>query len=114
IAARVSTGRDMPDGTPGIAGGAGVVLIAPEDGLADTIHPRLQQAGADLSRIISISNILATNPRTGDSYERPFRLPDDLDILIKAILRVRAKLVVIDPLMAIFGNKDTYKDTEVR
>jgi hypothetical protein len=26
-------------------------------------------------------------------------------------VRVQAKLVVIDPLMAIFGNKDTYKDT---
>jgi hypothetical protein len=69
IAARVSTGRDMPDGTPGITGGAGVILIAPEDGLADTIHPRLQQVGADLSRIISIGNILTTNPRTGDSKE---------------------------------------------
>src|SRR5439155_983285 len=28
IAARVSSGQDMPDGTPGIVGGAGVVLIA--------------------------------------------------------------------------------------
>src|SRR5947207_3891762 len=46
IAARVSTGRAMPDDTPGIAGGAGVVLIAPEDGLADTIRPRLRRAGA--------------------------------------------------------------------
>ena len=33
---------------------------------------------------------------------------------MKAIERVRAKLVIIDPLMAIFGNKETYKDSEVR
>jgi hypothetical protein len=114
IAARVSAGREMPDGTPGIAGGAGVVLIAPEDGLADTIHPRLQRAGADLSRIVSIGNILVTDSGADYSYERPFRLSDDLETLVKAVLRVRAKLVVIDPLMAIFGNKGTSKDTEVR
>jgi hypothetical protein len=39
IAGRVSSGQEMPDSTPGIAG---VVLIAPDDGLADTIYPRLQ------------------------------------------------------------------------
>ena len=114
IAARVSTGRDMPDGTPGIAGGAGVVLIAPEDGLADTIHPRLQRAGADLSRIISISTLPTANPRTGDIYKLAFRLPNDLDTLLEATRHVRAKLVIIDPLIAILGNKSTYKDTEVR
>jgi len=114
IAARVSTGREMPDGTPGIAGGAGVVLIAPEDGLADTIQPRLQRAGANLSRIVSISSIPTLNPNTNYTYERPFMLPFDFKILQKAIERVQAKLVVIDPLMAIFSSKDTYKDNEVR
>ena len=104
----------MPDGTPGIAGGAGVVLIAPDDGLADTIHPRLQRAGADLSRIVSIGTILVTDPRTGDTQQWPFQLPDDIETLMEAIQRVRAKLVVIDPLMAIFSNKETYKDSEVK
>lgn len=50
IATRVSSGQEMPEGSPDIAGGAGVVLIAPLDGLADTIYPRLQRVGADLSR----------------------------------------------------------------
>jgi hypothetical protein len=104
----------MPDGTPGIAGGAGVVLIAPEDGLADTIHPRLQRAGADLSRIISISTLPVANPRTGDTYKLAFRLPNDLETLLEATRHVQAKLVIIDPLIAILGNKSTYKDTEVR
>jgi hypothetical protein len=114
IAARVSTGREMPDGTPGIAGGAGVVLIAPEDGLADTIYPRLQRAGADLNRIISIGTILVPHPRTDDTDERPFRLAQDLMTLLEAIKSVRARLVIIDPLTAIFGSRGTYKDTEVR
>jgi RecA-family ATPase len=114
LAARVSMGREMPDGTPGIEGGAGVVLIALEDGLADTIQPRLQRAGANLSRIVSIGSITTTDLGTGYTYERPFLLPDDLTVLEQAIERVQAKLVIIDPLMAIFGSRDTYKDSEVR
>jgi DNA-binding transcriptional ArsR family regulator len=114
IAARVSTGRAMPDGTPGIPGGAGVVLIAPEDGLADTIRPRLRRASANLERIVSLGSIPTTDLGTGYTYDRPFLLPDDLPTLERAIERVQAKLIIIDPLMAIFGNRDTYKDSEVR
>jgi hypothetical protein len=114
IAARVSTGREMPDSTPGIAGGAGVVLIAPEDGLADTIHPRLQRAGADLSRIVSIGTLPIANPRTGNTYEVPFRLPDGLEALLEAMRHVRAKLVIIDPLTTILSSTGTSKDTEMR
>jgi hypothetical protein len=114
IAARVSSGQPMPDGTPGIAGGAGVVLIAPDDGLADTIVPRLQRAGADLSRIISIGTILVTDDRTGHSYRRPFRLPDDLDLLMEAMGRVHAKLVLIDPLMSVVDPKQASRDPQLR
>jgi len=35
-------------------------------------------------------------------------------VLEAAIDRVNAKLVIIDPVMAVIGNKDTYKDNEVR
>ncbi|MGH7883251.1 MAG: DnaB-like helicase N-terminal domain-containing protein, partial [Candidatus Dormibacteraceae bacterium] len=51
LAARVSTGGQMPDGTDSILGGAGVVVLSAEDGLADTIRPRLEAAGADLERV---------------------------------------------------------------
>src|SRR5262249_31733160 len=49
LAARVSTGAEMPDGTPGPR--AGVVVVSAEDGLGDTIRPRLEAAGADLRRV---------------------------------------------------------------
>src|SRR5207249_2375561 len=45
LAARISAGRPMPDGTPTIAGG--VVLLSAEDGAADTVRPRLDAAGAN-------------------------------------------------------------------
>lgn len=111
IAARVSTGSKMPDGTQGVKGG--VVLITPEDELDDTIQPRLARAGADLTKIVSIGRIPETTT-DGFKYERPFTLPGDLPILEAAINRVKAKLIIIDPVMAIMGSKDTYKDNEVR
>ncbi len=48
VAACVSTGQPMPDGTPSKQGA--VILIAPEDGAGDTIKPRLQAAGGDPSQ----------------------------------------------------------------
>jgi DNA-binding transcriptional ArsR family regulator len=115
LIARVSNGSLMPDDTPGLANGAGVVMINPEDGLSDTTVPRLQRAGARLENILSISTVMQTAPVTGYTYERPFTLPHDLPLLEKAILRMHARLVTIDPIMAILpSGKDTGKDNEVR
>lgn len=112
IAARITKGISMPyESGPAIKGG--VVLICLEDGLEDTIQPRLDRAGADLSKIVSIGYIKETTPG-GIEYERPFNLAQDLPLLEAAIERVDAKLVIIDPIMAILGGKDTYKDNEVR
>jgi len=61
IAARVSTGRAMPDG----AGGGrprGVLILSAEDGLADTIRPRLEAAGADLDRVIALTAVTDRGP----------------------------------------------------
>ncbi len=49
LAARVSTGREMPDGTAGTLGG--VLLMLAEDSLQKTVLQRLQAAEADTSRI---------------------------------------------------------------
>src|SRR5205823_5643147 len=50
IAACVSTGRPMPDGTPGRQGD--IILIAPEDSPEDTIKPRVEAVGGDPSRVL--------------------------------------------------------------
>ena len=71
IAARVTTGHTMPDGTPG-PGPAGVVILSAEDGLADTIRPRLEAADPDLERVVAITAI------TDGDGERFPALPADL------------------------------------
>jgi hypothetical protein len=45
LAVRVSASLELPDGER--CGPAGVVLLSAEEGLADTIRPRLVAAGAD-------------------------------------------------------------------
>jgi putative DNA primase/helicase len=107
VGARVSTGRDMPDGSPGI-GRAGVVIQSAEDGLADTIRPRLEAAGADLSRIVALE--------IGDEAGlRPAFIPDDLDHVEAAIRKTRARLWIVDPLMAYLGAEvNSYRDQDVR
>jgi hypothetical protein len=106
IAARVSTGREMPDGSPGADGG--VVLMADEDGLGDTIAPRLLAAAADATRVVAIRGIQC------GGYEKLATLAD-VESIRDATKQCEAKLVVVDPLMAYLpGAVDSYKDQDVR
>ena len=108
LAARVSAGLELPDG--GRSGPAGVVLLSAEDGLEDTIRPRLDAAGADTERIVALSMI-----GVGTGAERLVSLTQDLEAIEAAIRRVGAALVVIDPLMAFLtGKTDSHKDQDIR
>lgn len=110
LAARASRGAPMPDGTsqgPPV----GVVILSAEDGLADTIVPRLQAAGADLDRIIALTECA---DRTGDGSHPPV-LPDDLETVRRAIEQIDAKLVIIDPLMAYLSSAtNSHRDQDIR
>lgn len=48
INARLSQGRAWPDGTAGVSGES--VTLTAEDGLADTIRPRIDRQGGDAAR----------------------------------------------------------------
>ena len=56
LAARISTGREAP--CTGLSFPIGsVLLLSAEDGLADTIRPRLDLLGADCSKIIALDAV---------------------------------------------------------
>jgi hypothetical protein len=97
LAARISTGRTMPDGSEGIKGG--VLLLQTEDSIAKTLVPRLDAAGADRSRISVTDRLLA--------------IPDDVTAVEKEVVRMQAKLLVIDPLSAFLG-RSVNNDQSVR
>jgi hypothetical protein len=101
--ASVTTGSPLPDGSkPARTGGA--VILAAEDGQADTVVPRLIAAGADRSRIIIL--------HAADSDES-FSIPKNLDRLAAAIDQVEAVMVVVDPITS-YLEGDINKDQELR
>jgi hypothetical protein len=110
LAARVSTGSEMPDGTRGeLSEPAGVVLLSAEDGLSDTIVPRLQAARAGTGRIVALTGLISDKGQE--------RLPTvaDLAAIEAAIGSVSARLVVIDPIMAYLGGTiDAHRDQDIR
>lgn len=112
VAACVSTGRPMADGTVGRQGG--VVLIAPEDGAGDTIKPRLEAAGGDPSQVLLLNTVESFDTKRVEIYQRPFSLSQDLEVE-EAIKQMNAVLVILDPLMAVLGYTiDSSRDQEVR
>ena len=114
LVARVSTGPAMPDGAM-LPGPAGVILMTAEDGLADTVRPRLNAAGADCSRIIAWEGVPVRDEEGNQITERPPSLPKDLELLESLIREHEAALVVVDVLNAYFGaDVDGHRDQDVR
>jgi hypothetical protein len=106
IAARLSRSATWPDGGHAPAGDS--VLLSAEDGLADTIRPRLDQLAADVTHIHALTAMREAG------VERSFNLEIDLDRLGTVIEMTKATLVGIDPLSAYLGDRDSYKDSEIR
>lgn len=114
IAARVTTGKPWPDGQPGCVP-SGVVLLSAEDGLGDTVRPRLDAAGADLQRVVALKGIKTFDEDTEQMYDRILSLPADINGIESAIESVDGALVVVDPLMAYLGRLiDSHRDQDVR
>jgi hypothetical protein len=110
LAARVSTGRAMPDGgSEHLHNPRGVILLSAEDDAVDTIRPRLRVAGADLTRVAIPSEV-----PDGDGTTRAPHI-GDIDALRYAIHKKDAALVVIDPLMAYLPEeRNSHHDQDIR
>lgn len=114
MAARISTGRAWPDQPGEYAPIGGTVLLSAEDGLDDTIRPRLDAAGADVSKIKAIEGVLLTD-EDADAKPMHVNLERDVAALEAAIdATPDCRLVVIDPLTAYLGKIDSHNNAEVR
>jgi hypothetical protein len=110
IAARFSRGLPLLGADHATCSRGGVVIVSMEDGVANTIRPRLEAAGAKLEIIRIVSVILDSqgNARTPT-------IPDDLLAIEAAIKDVKAGLLIIDPLVATLGTgTNSYRDQDVR
>ena len=83
IAAAATTGAALPGSSSTVSGN--VIFQSAEDGLADTIKPRLEQFGANCNNVHVI-----------DEDEKAISLSDER--IEQAIVKMGAKLCILDPL----------------
>lgn len=108
FAAHVTKGKPFPDGMPCPQGS--IIIINVEDGLSDTIKPRLIANGADSDKVVAIGMVNV------DGKDRAFNLKDDISRLEKLILEAGdVRALVIDPITAVLGNGiDSNSNSDVR
>ena len=109
IAARLTRGRAFPGASTQSAPGT-VVFLTAEDGLADTIRPRMDAAGADPSRVFAMQSVRVE----GDASGRLFSLAADVDVLEEVVREHNASLVILDPLDSYLPRVDTHRNADVR
>ncbi|MEW6212387.1 MAG: AAA family ATPase [Acidobacteriota bacterium] len=100
----LSTGVAAGSGPPGwtFRTPASVLMMSVEDGLSDTIRPRLDSMGADVARIFALDGAFVFND-TGLLH------------LEAEIIEIKPSLMIIDPLVAYIGaGVDLHKANEVR
>ena len=79
-----------------------VIYQTAEDGLGDTIKPRLLAAGADCTKVMVI-----------DDSEQPLTMADVR--LEEAIIQTKARMVVLDPIQGFLGAEvDMHRANEIR
>jgi hypothetical protein len=113
IASRVSRGAAWPDAPKKQQPAGDVILLSAEDGLGDTVRPRLDAHNADVGRIIAISGTKFFDE--ADDQERQVNLATDLDSIRRVVESANdPRAIIIDPVSAYLGKTDSHKNAEVR
>jgi hypothetical protein len=117
IVTRVTRGTDWPDGRKNTLGPRNVLMAVAEDDLSDTVVPRLNAAGADLTRISFLNNIRVKDYSEEESTDevRSLQLDRDAEKLRQAVAAdPNIALVVVDTITSFFGDVNTNADQDVR
>lgn len=89
LAAKLSKGIGL-DGDMQVSEPMNIIYQTAEDGLADTVKPRLEAADADCEKIMVI-----------DESEKSLSMVDER--LEQAIIQTNARLLILDPIQAYLG-----------
>ena len=113
LAAAVTRGRAWPEGSDTGAPGD-VLFVGEEDTLEHVIRPVFDALGGDASRFYAIDGLIK-EARDGTERESAFTLAEEgLDALEAVVKDKRPRLMLIDPVTGHLGNRDSWKDAEVR
>lgn len=77
------------------------IVASAEDGYADTLVPRLQAAGADLSKVLFLAGLDLSKWQHEAALE-------------KEASSQSVRIIVVDPFMAFLGYVDSYRDQAIR
>ena len=109
IVAAVTTGAPLPGDIEEREPKRALLLNA-EDGLADTVHPRLEDMGANLDNVKVLTAV-----RGADGQEQFPDLGKHLHALDSEMRQGDYELVVVDPINAFLGRAlDTHRDAAIR
>ena len=101
IAAKLSKGEGL-DNDMKLTEPMNIIYQTAEDGLADTVKPRLEKAGADCERIVVI-----------DESDKSLSMADER--LEEAIIQTGARMLILDPIQAYLGgDMDMNRANEAR
>ena len=109
MAATISNGGDWPCNEGSTVVGS-VIFMSAEDGIEDTIVPRLMAAGANLERVHIVAS--ATKPDGTGRKTLSLKTVDLLEAKAKEIADVR--LIIVDPISAYMGGSDGNGNVETR
>jgi len=102
LAAALSRGLPLPCNDDKEYEPIHIIYQTAEDGIEDTIKPRLEKAGADCSMI-----------RVIDETDKELSMTDDR--LEQAIIETKARLIILDPIQAYIGaTVDMHRANEIR
>lgn len=100
LTAACTTGQALPGMDP--AEPFNVIYQTAEDGLGDTVKPRLMDAGADQERVLNINESIRTLTLLDERIEA-------------AIVQTGAKLMILDPIQGYLGDRiDMNRANEIR
>jgi len=112
MAARITTGMPWPDGSECPQGS--VLLICAEDDPCDTIRPRLDAHGADVSKV-DILHMVRRGTADGKIMDSAFTLADVVALESALAAKRDYKLIVVDPIGSYLGGMvDANQDNKVR
>ncbi len=108
LAAAITRGGKLPSHEGDVVQGD-VLMFAVEDGIADTIRPRLDIVEANASKV----HIVPGKKENGK--DKHISLETDLDLIEEHLRKGNYKLIILDPVNAYLGGSiDSYKDSEIR
>jgi hypothetical protein len=110
MSATVSNGSDWPCGEGSTIAGD-VIFMSAEDGIQDTIIPRLIAAGANTERV----HIVASATKPDGTGRKTFSLKTDVDLLEELARKIgTVRLIIVDPISAYMGGSDGNGNVETR